>query len=48
LKPENTIYVDDLAPNVRSALDIGLKAIRYDLTDHAEFERRLAELGIEI
>ena len=24
LKPENTIYVDDLAPNVRSALDIGL------------------------
>ena len=48
LKPENTIYVDDLAPNVRSALDIGLKAIRYDLTDHAEFEGRLAELGIEI
>jgi FMN phosphatase YigB (HAD superfamily) len=48
LKPENTIYVDDLAPNVRSALDIGLKAIRYDLTDHAEFERQLAEHGIEI
>jgi FMN phosphatase YigB (HAD superfamily) len=48
LQPQNTIYVDDLAPNVRSALDIGLKAIRYDLTDHAEFERRLAELGLEI
>ena len=48
LQPEHTIYVDDLAPNVRSALDIGLKAIRYDLTDHAEFERRLAELGLEI
>jgi glucose-1-phosphatase len=48
LQPQNTIYVDDLAPNVRSASDIGLKAIRYDLTDHAEFERRLAELGLEI
>jgi glucose-1-phosphatase len=48
LQPEHTIYVDDLAPNVRSALDVGLKAIRYDLTDHAEFEQRLAELGLEI
>ena len=48
LKPENTIYVDDLAPNVRSASDLGLKAIRYDLTNHAEFEQGLAELGIEI
>jgi glucose-1-phosphatase len=48
LKPENTIYVDDLAPNVRSASDLGLKAIRYDLRNHAEFERGLAELGVEI
>lgn len=48
LKPENTAYVDDLAANVRSALDLGFKAIRYDLTNHAEFEQRLAELGVEI
>jgi epoxide hydrolase-like predicted phosphatase len=46
LRPENTIYVDDLPANVHSASDLGFKAIRYDLTDHAGFERRLVELGI--
>ena len=48
LQPESTIYVDDLPANVRSASDLGFKAIRYDLAKHAEFEHRLAELGIEI
>jgi HAD superfamily hydrolase (TIGR01509 family) len=48
LKPENTAYIDDLAVNVRSALALGFKAIRYDLTKHSEFEQQLAELGVEI
>jgi epoxide hydrolase-like predicted phosphatase len=48
LKPENTAYIDDLPANVRSASDLSFKTIRYDLTKHAEFERRLAELGVQI
>ena len=44
----NTVYIDDLEANVDSALNLGFKAIRYDLTKHAEFEERLAELGIGI
>ena len=48
VKPENTVYIDDLAANVRSASDLGFTAIQYDLTKHAEFERRLAEFGIQI
>jgi epoxide hydrolase-like predicted phosphatase len=48
LEPENTAYIDDLAVNVGTALDLGFKAIRYDLTKHAEFEQRLAEFGVEI
>jgi FMN phosphatase YigB (HAD superfamily) len=48
LTPEKTAYIDDLPGNVRSALDLGFTAIRYDLTDHAAFENRLAKLGIEV
>jgi len=46
--PESTVYIDDHAANVRSALDMGFHAIQYELREHAEFERRLAELGIQI
>jgi FMN phosphatase YigB (HAD superfamily) len=48
LQPEKTAYIDDLPANVCSAAEVGLQAIRYDLTKHAEFEQRLAELGIQI
>jgi epoxide hydrolase-like predicted phosphatase len=48
LRPENTVYIDDLPANIDSALNLGFKAIRYDLTKHAEFEERLAELEIGI
>jgi HAD superfamily hydrolase (TIGR01509 family) len=47
LRPENTLYVDDLEPNVRSASDLGFKAIQYDLTRHDSFTQRLADFGIE-
>jgi HAD superfamily hydrolase (TIGR01509 family) len=46
LKPEQTIYIDDLPANVRAASELGFKAILYNLTKHAEFESRLAELGV--
>jgi FMN phosphatase YigB (HAD superfamily) len=48
LKVENTAYIDDLPANVRSASELGLKSIQYDLTRHAEFEQRLVELGLPI
>jgi len=46
LKPEKTIYIDDLTANVRAASELGFKAILYDLAKHAEFETRLSELGV--
>jgi epoxide hydrolase-like predicted phosphatase len=46
LRPENTAYIDDLAANVRSASDLGFKAIQYELAKHAKFEQRLAEIGV--
>jgi FMN phosphatase YigB (HAD superfamily) len=48
LQAENTAYIDDLAPNIRSALEVGLKTIQYDFTKHAEFEQRLAEIGVQV
>jgi glucose-1-phosphatase len=48
LRPGNTVYIDDLEANVGSALNLGFKAIRYDLTKHAEFEENLTDLGIGI
>jgi glucose-1-phosphatase len=48
VRPESTIYIDDLAANVRSARDLGFHAIQYEWREHAEFERRIAELGVQI
>ena len=47
IRPENTAYIDDLPANIRSASDLGFKAIQYDLRKHAEFEQRLAEIGVQ-
>jgi glucose-1-phosphatase len=46
VRPECTIYIDDLEANVRSASDLGFRAIRYEWREHVDFERRLAEFGI--
>jgi glucose-1-phosphatase len=46
--PERTVYIDDLEANVRSALELGFHAIRYESREHVEFERRLAEFGIQV
>jgi glucose-1-phosphatase len=48
LRPENSAYIDDLPANVRSASDLGFKAIQYDLAKHTEFEQRLVEIGVQI
>jgi hypothetical protein len=31
---------------VCAAMDVGFRAMQYDFREHAEFERRLAELGV--
>ncbi len=46
--PESTVYIDDLEANVRSALELGFHAIRYERREHVAFERRLAEFGIQV
>lgn len=46
--PESTVYIDDLEANVRSASDLGFHAIRYEWRKHVEFERQLAEFGIQV
>jgi FMN phosphatase YigB (HAD superfamily) len=48
LQAENTAYIDDLPANIRSATEVGLKTIQYDLTKHAEFEQRLTQIGVQI
>jgi HAD superfamily hydrolase (TIGR01509 family) len=45
VRPEETVFVDDYAPNIEAAREVGLHALLY--TDHAtvigEIERLLAE-----
>jgi glucose-1-phosphatase len=48
VNPATTAFVDDLAVNVLSALDVGLKAIQYDFKNHAAFEEAFADLGIRL
>ena len=46
VKPEETVYVDDLPANVEGARAAGFEAVTYDFRRHAEFEARLAALGV--
>ncbi|OAI43409.1 hypothetical protein AYO41_01975 [Verrucomicrobia bacterium SCGC AG-212-E04] len=46
LSPAETIYIDDLAPNVEAAAALGFIALQYDFGRHDVFERQLiARLG---
>jgi putative hydrolase of the HAD superfamily len=48
LPPEACLFVDDLTVNVEGALHVGMKALRFDVTDPAGSVRRLlAALGVE-
>jgi FMN phosphatase YigB (HAD superfamily) len=45
LIPAETIYIDDLAPNIETAAALGFLALSYDYRAHHDFEKRLwAEL----
>jgi glucose-1-phosphatase len=46
--PATTAFVDDLAVNVHSASEAGLRAIQYDLNGHGAFEKAFRELGIKL
>lgn len=42
LIPEETLYIDDLAPNCETGRRFGFRTWQYDLHDHPAFERWLA------
>jgi glucose-1-phosphatase len=42
LVPEETLYIDDLPPNIATGIDLGFICHQYDLRDHAAFEKWLA------
>ncbi len=47
VNPENTCYIDDLAPNVEAARATGLRGIHYHSDAHAEFLSALRDLDVE-
>lgn len=44
LKPEETIYIDDLPENIRTGRDLGFVAHQYDHRRHEDLEAWLAEV----
>lgn len=46
VNPRETIFIDDLAPNVDAALECGFRAIQYDYTSHDALVTRLAQEGV--
>jgi FMN phosphatase YigB (HAD superfamily) len=46
--PSRTIYVDDLAANIESAVDFGFYGIQYDWKKHSEFQKKLGEFGLSM
>ncbi len=45
--PSETIYIDDLAPNVETALQLGFRAFQYDFNNHDALLAFLAREGVE-
>jgi FMN phosphatase YigB (HAD superfamily) len=41
LDPAQTFYIDDLGPNIETALELGFQAFHYRLDDHPSFESAL-------
>jgi HAD superfamily hydrolase (TIGR01509 family) len=48
ITPEATVYVDDLAPNVATAAELGFAAILYDHANHGALLAELSRLGVDI
>lgn len=46
VKPEETVYIDDLAANVAGAAAVGFHAIEYDHARHSDLLAKLAALGV--
>lgn len=42
LVPSETLYIDDLGPNIATGREFGFRCWQYDLNDHAAFEQWLA------
>lgn len=42
LNPAETLYIDDLGPNIETGKRLGFRSFQYDLNDHPAFERWLA------
>lgn len=42
LVPSETLYIDDLGPNIDTGRELGFRCWQYDLNDHAAFEKWLA------
>jgi HAD superfamily hydrolase (TIGR01509 family) len=47
VKPEETVFIDDLAVNIASAREVGFQAIQYDFRRHDLLLEELARLGVE-
>ena len=43
LDPAETLYIDDLPPNIATGREFGFRSWQYDLHDHAAFESWLAD-----
>ena len=43
-----TLFIDDLLPNVETAREMGLQAIHYDYRRHGDFAAKMGEFGVEI
>ena len=44
---QETMFIDDLAPNIATAREVGFVAIHYDHARHGEFLETLARLGLK-
>lgn len=48
VEPDETVFIDDMQPNVDAALELGFRAIRYDLNRHQDLIRQLRGLGVSV
>lgn len=48
VKPEETLFIDDLAPNIAAAREVGFHAIAYDYRRHGDFCEAIRPLGLPI
>jgi len=48
VKPEETVFIDDLAINIASAREVGFHAIQYDFRRHERLLEELASLKVEM